>query len=75
VGAAPAERRASAILVAGKVYPEGTGIAKRADDYVESVAKFVYQAVQHLEFSDLKGLEARIMELVEQYRKAAGVKI
>jgi hypothetical protein len=63
-------RRAEA-MAAGKVYPEGTRVSDATDEHVKSVARAVFLAVEHLEFSDMGALRKHIYFLIEAYDKAS----
>jgi hypothetical protein len=67
-----ADKRASEIAD-GKSFREGTAIHARSKEYVVRIVELVYEAVKGQKIAGADQLRARILELLEQFDKAAGV--
>jgi hypothetical protein len=73
VGAAPAGRRTDARIIDGRSFREGTAIANRSRADLLRTVELVYQAVRMMDFSDTAGLRREILQLFDQFDRAAGV--
>lgn len=71
--AAAAGRRADETIIEGQSFREGTKIQQRTQEFVQRIVDQVYNALKGQSIKSPDQLRARILDLLEQFDKAAGV--
>src|SRR6266404_5821603 len=72
--AAKAGRRADETIIEGKSFPEGTKIQERTEEFVQRVVDLTYNVLKGQPIKSPDTLRLRIVDLLEQFDKAAGVR-
>src|SRR5258706_3448578 len=72
--AGKAGRRADETIIEGKSFSEGTKIQERTEEFVQRVVDLTYNVLKGQPIKSPDTLRLRIVDLLEQFDKAAGVR-